>query len=64
MTNYNAYQAQEPNQAYTRWLSEQGGDRASSPVRRMLEARGRRQAALAPLYGYGIGQEIGGQGKD
>ena len=65
MTNYDFYQAQDPNQAYTRWLAEQQGGRPfSSPVRQLLEARGRRQAEFARLAGYGIGQDIGGQGKD
>ena len=62
MVSYGQYQS--PQQAYTRWLSERGGDTLSSYIQQLLTARGRRQAALAPLFGFGISQEIGGQGRD
>ena len=65
MVTFNSYEEQGPEQAYTRWLAErQSGGAYSSPIRKMLEARGRYQSSLAPLFGYGISQDIGGQGKD
>lgn len=60
-----AYESQSPGQAYTRYLAQQQEGRSySAPIRRLLEARGRSQAALAPLFGFGISQEVGGQGRD
>ena len=65
MVNFNPYEEQGPEQAYIRWLAErQSGGAFSSPIRKMLEARGRYQSSLAPLFGYGISEDIGGQGKD
>ena len=65
MVTNNPYESQPPSQAYTRWLAQQQEGRSySAPIRRLLEARGRTQSALAPLFGFGIDQAVGGQGRD
>ncbi|MDP2662636.1 MAG: hypothetical protein Q8R28_18110 [Dehalococcoidia bacterium] len=59
------YQEQLPDQAFTRYLAErQGTPTFGTPARSALETRGRLTGALAPLFGYGIGEDLGGQGQD
>lgn len=59
-----AISAQGPGQAFTRYLSQmQGRGQMSSPIRDLLEERGRYLSYLAPLGGQGIGEDLGGKGQ-
>ena len=65
MSNRLAYQQQDPNTAFTRFLAQREG---TAPVgtggREAQERRGDYLAPLATAFGYGLTSAVGGQGQD
>ena len=60
-----AFNEQGPGQAFQRYMAMlQGQGSFSAPIQNAMEERGRLQSHLAPLFGYGIGQDLGGRGTD